>query len=100
MDENLANIDELSRINEQILRQPTTPAKESKPSGTLATLLHNIDLYNLTKSEKVETEFRAAIPALVKMGLFSLFPPEEWMQGNNPGRKFVGQAALEYLQNQ
>lgn len=30
---------------------------------------------------------------------FDLFSPEEWIQGNNPGRKFLGEEVLKYLQS-
>jgi hypothetical protein len=29
------------------------------------------------------------------IGMFDLFRPEEWTQGLSPGRKFVGEKAVE-----
>ncbi len=104
MTENVSNIDELARINQKILAQgeslPTVQLKDGTTvqTGTVATLLHNINLYNLSKSEKVQNELKLAIPTLFKIGLFDLFPPHEWLNTSNEGRKFVGNAALEYLQ--
>ncbi|MDQ1088972.1 MULTISPECIES: hypothetical protein [unclassified Siphonobacter] len=104
MSEHVENIDELARINQKILAQgeslPTVQLKDGTTvqTGTIATLLHNINLYNLSKSEKIQHELKAAIPTLFKVGLFDLFPPAEWLNTNNEGRKFVGNAAIEYLQ--
>ena len=65
------------------------------PTGTVATLLHNIRLYNqgVDNAEKtqLEREMKTAIPLLKKVGLFDLFTPGEWMQGKSPGRRFVGE---------
>ena len=33
----------------------------------------------------------------VKVGLFDLFPPEEWIAGSNEGRRLVGILARQYL---
>jgi hypothetical protein len=60
-------------------------------------LIFNITLYNNGERGQVEEELRLAIPTLFKVGLFDLFDPTEWVQGNNPGRKFVGEEALKYL---
>jgi hypothetical protein len=60
-------------------------------------MLHNISLYNKGERGQVEEELRLAIPTLFKVGLFDLFDPKEWVQGNNPGRKFVGEEALKYI---
>lgn len=37
----------------------------------------------------------ATLPMLKKVGFFDLFTPEEWIQGDNEGRRVVGQLALE-----
>lgn len=103
MTTNVENLDELARINQKILAQgeslPTVRLKDGTTvqTGTIATLLHNINLYNISKSEKIQNELKSAIPTLFKVGLFDLFPPEEWLTTTNEGRKFVGKAALEYL---
>ena len=36
---------------------------------------------------------KAAIPILRRIGMFDLFTPEECMQGESLGRKFVGEEA-------
>jgi hypothetical protein len=41
-----------------------------------------------------------AVPTLFKVGLFDLFSVEEWISGNNAGRKFVGEKAKEFLEKQ
>ena len=65
-------------------------------------LLVNIRAYNeahangsWAKMETLRTALRAAIPLLQKVGMFDLFPPEEWIQGNNEGRKLVGRIYQE-----
>ncbi|OJI85332.1 hypothetical protein ASPTUDRAFT_54974 [Aspergillus tubingensis CBS 134.48] len=40
--------------------------------------------------DTLRTALRAAIPLLMKVGMFDLFPPEEWIQGDNEGRKQYG----------
>ncbi|MDX5371119.1 MAG: hypothetical protein LPK18_01605 [Pseudomonadaceae bacterium] len=46
----------------------------------------------------VERELELAVPILCRIGLFQLFSPEEWMAAaDNPGRRFVGRKAREYL---
>ncbi|RFM27860.1 DUF7709 family protein [Deminuibacter soli] len=76
--------------------QVNTP-KKIQPN-TLAAVLHNVELYNKGQRGKVEAELEAAIPHLFKAGAFTLFSPEEWMAGNNPGRALVGRLALEYVE--
>lgn len=58
----------------------------------------NIRTYNAAhaagdtaKTEALETSFKTALPLLDKVGLFDLFKPEEWIQGDNEGRRAVGQ---------
>lgn len=42
-----------------------------------------------------ESAIGMAVPLLRKVGLFDVFPPEEWAQGSNEGRKLVGRLALK-----
>ena len=91
----------LEDINQKILPsgqtfQPVTlPDGTKLPTGTVATLLHNIRLYDqsVDNAEKtqLEGEMKMAIPLLKKLGFFDLFTPDEWMPGKSPGRGFVGE---------
>jgi hypothetical protein len=72
---------------------------EIQPSA----LLINIRAYNAAhaardtaKTQALENSFKAALPLLDKVGLFDLFTPEEWIQGNNEGRKAVGRLYQEF----
>ena len=104
MEQKVANTEELAQINAKIIaygeRLPAVKLKDGSrvQTGTVATMLHNLQLYNSGERGQVEEELRLSIPTLFKVGLFDLFSPQEWINGNNPGRKFVGQAALEHLQ--
>lgn len=106
MDKNVENADQLAAINHKILSDgQVLPAVELKDgsrvqTGTVATMLHNVNLYNAGERGQVEQELELAIPTLVKVGLFDLFAPDEWINGSNPGRRFVGERAKEYLANQ
>lgn len=60
-------------------------------------MLYNINLYNAGERELVEKELALAVPMLVKVGLFDLFSIEDWIAGTNPGRRFVGECARNYL---
>lgn len=106
MDKNVENTDQLAAINHKILSDgQVLPAVELKDgsrvqTGTVATMLHNVNLYNAGERGQVEQELELAIPTLVKVGLFDLFAPDEWINGPNPGRRFVGERAKEYLANQ
>lgn len=66
-------------------------------TGTVAAMLYNINLYNAGERGQVENELKIAVPTLVKVGLFDLFSVDEWILGLNPGRRFVGECAKEYL---
>lgn len=66
-------------------------------TGTVATMLYNIKQYDAGVRGTIEQELELSIPTLFKVGLFDLFTPEEWIQGTSPGRSFVGQKALEYI---
>jgi hypothetical protein len=69
----------------------------SVQTGTVATMLHNVARYNEGERGEVERELELAVPTLIKVGLFDLFTPDEWIVGMNPGRRFVGLAAREVL---
>ncbi|KAI4600953.1 hypothetical protein KJ359_013116 [Pestalotiopsis sp. 9143b] len=47
------------------------------------------------KKAKLKEAMAATLPMLKKVGFFDLFTPEEWIQGDNEGRKVVGKLALE-----
>ena len=93
---------DLAAINHKVVADgevlPAVTLKDGSrvQTGTVATLLHNITLYNAGERGPVETELAAAIPTLFKVGLFELFPPTEWIAGDNPGRRRVGEMALAH----
>lgn len=95
------NSEELSEINKKIIAEgealPLVTLKDGTAvqTGTVATMLHNINLYNLGERGSVEEELTKSVPTLFKVGLFDLFPIEEWIIGDNPGRRFVGLKALQ-----
>ena len=97
---------DLQQINQKILKEgETLPAVTLKDgtkvqTGTVATMLHNIKLYNQGERGKIEEELILSIPALLKVGLFDLVSIEEWKQGDNPGRKFVGEQAEIFIKRQ
>jgi hypothetical protein len=97
------NTDQLGVINQKILApQATLPVVELKDgsrvqTGTVATMLHNINLYNKGARGDVERELELSIPTLFKIGLFDLFSPSDWVIGDNEGRRFIGEKAFEYI---
>lgn len=96
-----ATMTDLANINKKILADgeslPKVMLKDGSKvqTGTVATMLHNITLYNEGARGDIEKELELSIPTLVKVGLFDLFPAEDWVAGNNAGRRFVGTKALE-----
>ncbi len=96
------NTEELSQINKKIIADgeslPVVKLKDGSKiqTGTVGTMLHNITLYNRGERGRVEEELRLAVPTLFKLGLFDLFDPQEWVKGENPGRKFVGVEAQKF----
>ena len=54
----------------------------------------NMRTTGLTKAE-LEKRLVVPIPTLVKVGLFDLFAPDEWLAGSSVGRRFVGMKAKE-----
>lgn len=95
----------LASINSKIVSEgeilPAVTLKDGSivQTGTVATLLHNIRLYNAGERSEIQKELKLAIPSLIKVGLFDLFPPDEWINTNNEGRKFVGVCAKKYLES-
>ncbi|ENV97397.1 hypothetical protein P7L54_12665 [Acinetobacter bereziniae] len=102
----IQNSNQLSSINQKIIQEgevlPAVTLKDGTKvqTGTVATMLHNIDLYNQGLREEVEQELILAIPTLIKVGLFDLFSPDEWISGDNLGRRFVGEKAKQFLASQ
>ena len=100
------NHNDLAAINRKILADgeslPLVQLKDGSKvqTGTVATMLRNIALYNAGERGDIERQLEAAIPTVAKVGLFELFPPEEWMAGDNPGRRLVGRLAARYLARQ
>ncbi|KRC00612.1 hypothetical protein ASE26_23135 [Duganella sp. Root198D2] len=98
---NTAN--DLAAINQKILADgeslPLVQLKDGSKvqTGTVATMLRNIELYNAGERGDLEQQLEAAIPTVAKVGLFDLFPPEEWIAGSNQGRRLVGTLAAQYL---
>ncbi|KAI0547657.1 hypothetical protein F4679DRAFT_586328 [Xylaria curta] len=85
----------------------TLPDGSKVQTGTVGALLVNIRSYNAAhaagdtaKTEALEASFKAALPLLHKVGLFDLFTPEEWIQGDNEGRKAVGRLYQEFKASQ
>ena len=66
-------------------------------TGTVATMLKNISLYNEGQRGEVEQLLEECVPTLIQVGLFDLFSPEEWIKTSNPGRQFIGKKAQELL---
>jgi hypothetical protein len=103
-EKNPENTEQLRDINQKILAAgESLPAVQLKDgsrvqTGTVATMLHNVALYNTGARGDVERELELCVPTLVKVGLFDLFPPDEWIGGTNPGRRLVGQIAKRYLE--
>lgn len=94
---------QLAKVNQQILAEgeqlPAVKLKDgtSVQTGTVATMLHNVARYNSGERGEVEKELELSVPTLIKVGLFDLFPFEDWMAGSNAGRRFVGLAAQKIL---
>jgi hypothetical protein len=95
--------EQLAGINAKILAPgetlPSVTLKDGSAvqTGTVATMLVNVGLYNAGQRGAVEQELALAVPTLFKVGLFELFSPDEWMAGANPGRALVGRLAKEHL---
>lgn len=103
MKNSVENTEQLAAVNQKVVGDgevlPSVHLKDGSKvqTGTVATMLYNINLYNSGERGLVEKELELAIPTLVKVGMFDLFSVEEWVAGNNPGRRFVGRCAKNYL---
>ncbi|KAI3332141.1 hypothetical protein HD806DRAFT_183972 [Xylariaceae sp. AK1471] len=85
----------------------TLPDGSKVQTGTVGALLVNIRMYNAAhaagdtaKTHAIEASFKAALPLLDKVGLFDLFKPDEWVQGDNEGRKAVGRLYQDFKADQ
>lgn len=93
----------LAAVNQQVLAvgevlpAVTQANGEVVQSGTVAAMLLNIERYNQGERGDVEQQLALAIPTLVKIGLFDLFSPAEWIRTDNAGRRLVGLFAEQYL---
>ncbi|ENX17397.1 hypothetical protein F895_00978 [Acinetobacter sp. CIP 64.2] len=102
----ITGTEQLSEINQKVVQDgevlPQVKLKDGSrvQTGTVATMLHNINLYNAGVRGTVEEELTLAVPTLFKVGMFDLFSVDEWINGSNAGRKFVGEKAKEFLQSQ
>ncbi|CAM3607032.1 MULTISPECIES: DUF7709 family protein [Halomonas] len=100
------NTEQLRSINKKIVADgeelPAVTLKDGSrvQTGTVATMLRNVALYNAGERGEVEEHLEVAVPTLIKVGLFELFSVDEWINGSNAGRSFVGQRAKEYLAKQ
>jgi hypothetical protein len=99
----IENTEQLATVNQKVIRDgeilPSVFLNDGSKvqTGTVATMLYNIDLYNSGERGQVEKELELAIPTLIKVGLFDLFPVEDWIAGTNLGRRFVGELAKKYF---
>ena len=100
------NTAKLAEVNRKIVAEgehlPVVKLKDGSnvQTGTVATMLENVRRYNAGERGDVERELELSVPTLIKVGLLDLFEPEEWIHGDNPGRRFVGEKAREYLARQ
>lgn len=98
--------DILGKVNQKIVAEgetlPVVRLKDGSPvqTGTVATMLFNIRQFDQGARGEIEKELELAVPTLFKVGLFDLFTPEEWIAGSSPGRKFVGQKAIDFRKSQ
>lgn len=75
--------EQLANINKKVVEDgqnlPSVKLKDGSTvqTGTVATMLHNIQLYNSGERGAIEDELILAIPTLFKVGLFDLFPINE-----------------------
>ena len=96
----------LSAINRKVIADgETLPAVKLRDgstvqTGTIAAMLVNIAAYNQGERGEVERQLELAVPTLFKVGLFDLFPPEEWLRAGNPGRQLVGEMASRWQAGQ
>jgi hypothetical protein len=79
----------------------------SVQTGTVAAMLKNIERFNNGENkegDEARCELERCVPVLIRVGLFELFLPDEWINNNaqqdNPGRQFVGRLAKQHLAEQ
>jgi len=107
------DIEKLSEVNQKLGAFPIVRLASGQrvPTGTVATLLLNIRTYDGLVAQKgtsrdgaaeierqtaqVADEIKAAVPVLLKLGMFELFSVDEWSAGAHPGRNLVGKFAKE-----
>ena len=100
-----SNNPELAQANQKVVAEgeylPEVQLKDGSrvQTGTVATMLVNIQRYNAGERGGVEQELQLAIPTLVKVGLFDLFQVDEWISGSNLGRHYVGLCAQAYFRD-
>jgi hypothetical protein len=92
---NLKQINSVAlKLHQEDLPEVTLESGERVQTGTVAAFLKNCNLYNTLVSEsarsRVAKDIERAIPTLAAIGLFDLFPPEDWASTDNPARDFVG----------
>ncbi|KAI2464574.1 hypothetical protein F4781DRAFT_436296 [Annulohypoxylon bovei var. microspora] len=87
--------------------QITLPDGTKVQTGTVGALLINIRTYNEAykagdkeKLAQLEKAIGATLPLLHKVGMFDLFLPEEWIQGDNEGRRVVGKMYQQFKSEQ
>ncbi|KAI1206501.1 uncharacterized protein F4807DRAFT_233306 [Annulohypoxylon truncatum] len=87
--------------------QITLPDGTKVQTGTVGALLINIRTYNEAykagdkgKLAQLEEAMRATLPLLGRVGMFDLFSPEEWIQGDNEGRRVVGKLYQQFKSEQ
>ncbi|KAI1093111.1 hypothetical protein F5B19DRAFT_174507 [Rostrohypoxylon terebratum] len=111
MTNNTDSCDKLAALNSATLGvefpQIALPNGSKVQTGTVGALLINIRTYNEAhkagdkeKLALLEEPMRAVLPLLDKVGMFGLFTPEEWVQGDNEGRKIVGKLYQQYKSEQ
>ena len=98
----MADQQQLGNVNNQLVAQgqsfPEVTLKDGSrvQTGTVAALLNNIKRFNAGVKE-AEQDIRVAVPTVAQVGLFDLFPPEEWKSVSNPGRSLVGKLGSDHL---
>ncbi|MEJ6474463.1 DUF7709 family protein [Pseudoalteromonas piscicida] len=103
MSTQVENTELLAAVNQTVVsdgeRLPSVKLKDGSKvqTGTVAAMLQNIALYNSGERGEVEAALKLAVPTLCKIGLFDLFCVDEWLSGDNPGRRYVGECAREFM---
>jgi len=75
----------LAATNQRIVTpgwiQPVVRLKDGSvvQTGTVAAMLHNVARSHAGERLAVEAELEIAIPAVITVGLFDLFPVDEWI---------------------